>query len=138
MNLTTTIKRDPTTAVSRLRIYEDPLDEGKANDVAVVTTWRGLTRLALMAAETGARFQREGLDCDPMAWLLAPRRMFEGHNALEACLNRAPCIRALVSHGLSIGMDANLEDLEELVIGSEPVEDTAAGLDIYAKQRFAT
>ncbi len=37
-----------------MRLYEDPLDADDCNDVAVTTSRRGLTRLALVAAETGA------------------------------------------------------------------------------------
>lgn len=68
----------------------------------------------MVAAETGARFQREGVACDPMAWLLAPRRLFEGESAIEACLGRDACIRALLVHGLGLGMDAEPEEVDDL------------------------
>lgn len=124
MNLATTIVRD-SDATPSLMFYEDPLDEDDASDVAVLATRRSLTRLALVAAETGARFQREGLDCDPMTWMLAPRRMFKGQSAIQACLDRAPCVRALILHSLSIGLDAEPEDLDELFDASEPEEEGA-------------
>lgn len=68
--------------------YEDPLDADTIDDAGVFATRRGLTRLALLAAETGARFQREGEGLDPMAWLLAPRRLFGGSTAIDSCLAR--------------------------------------------------
>lgn len=59
MNLTTTIARNPSATNSSLNFYEDPLEQDDVTDVSVLATRRGLTRLALIAAETGARFQRE-------------------------------------------------------------------------------
>ena len=85
---------------------EDPLDEDGPADMTIAATRRGLTRLALIAAETGARFQREGEGHDPMAWMLAPRRMFGGSSAIDAVLAREDFMRALLLHGLSIGLDA--------------------------------
>lgn len=87
-------------------LYEDPLDPDASGDVAVSTTRRALTRLALVAAETGARFQREGTGDDPMAWMLTPRKLFDGGTPLIACLEQENCLRAILLHGLSIGFDA--------------------------------
>ena len=92
--------------------YEDPLDPDATDDADVITTRRGLTRLALIAAETGARFQREGEDLDPMAWMLAPRRLFGGSTAIDACLAREDFMRALLLHGLSLGLDADPEQID--------------------------
>jgi hypothetical protein len=86
--------------------YLDPLDADESSDAVVTTSRRALTRVALVAAEAGARFQREGIGHDPMAWMLAPRRLFRGSAALEACLDRDNCLRAVLLHGLSIGLDA--------------------------------
>lgn len=94
--------------------FEDPLDEDEGADRLVPTTRRGLIRLALVAAETGARFQREAVG-DPMAWLLAPRRLFGGGSAIEACLDRRPLIRALLLHGLQLGLDADPREIDALV-----------------------
>jgi len=93
----------------------DPLDADAPFDEVVVTTSRALCRLALIASETGSRFQREGEPHDPMAWLLAPRRMFGGSTALEACLKREHFMRALLLHGLSLGLDADPEDIDDLL-----------------------
>ena len=38
--------------------------------------------------------------------MLAPRRLFRGAAAIEACLERDDCMRAVLLHGLSIGLDA--------------------------------
>jgi hypothetical protein len=94
---------------------EDPLDDDTSEDAAVTTSRRGLTRLALVAAETGARFQREEVGHDPMAWMLAPRQLFEGATALEACLQRDNCLRAILLHGLSIGLDCSPAAIDALL-----------------------
>ena len=95
--------------------YLDPLDPDDATDRRVVTTRRGLTRLALVAAETGARFQREATPHDPMAWMLAPRRLFDGEPAVEACLEREHCLRAILLHGLALGLDASPRTIDALI-----------------------
>lgn len=97
------------------RCYEDPLDEDAADDETVIATRRGLTRLALVATEVGARFQREGEGHDPMGWLLSPRRLFAGATALEACLSREHFIRAHLLHGLSLGLDAEPARIDALL-----------------------
>lgn len=95
--------------------YEDPLGKDELGDVSVTTSRRGLTRLALVAAETGARFQREAVGHDAMAWLLAPRDLFDGAPPLQACLERDNCLRAIVLHGLSIGLDASPSTVDALL-----------------------
>ncbi|MBC3940624.1 hypothetical protein [Sphingomonas albertensis] len=95
--------------------YDDPLDEDLKSDGALRVTRRGLTRLAVIAAETGARFQREGGGEDPMNWLLSPRRLFAGGTAIEAVLRREDFLRALLLHGLSLGLDAEPEFIDDLV-----------------------
>jgi hypothetical protein len=92
----------------------DPLDHDLPTDDVVVTTRRGLVRVALVAAETGGRFQREGLSHDPMSWMLAPRALFNGSAAIDACLDRDACLRGVLLHGLSIGLDADPERIDEL------------------------
>lgn len=101
--------------------YEDPLDDDGPTDVAVSTTRRGLVRLASVAAETGARFQREGIPDDPMSWMLAPRKLFDGDNAIEACLKRRECMRGLLIHGLSLGLDGDPAVIDSL--GDNPDEE---------------
>lgn len=99
-------------------MYDDPLAEDRSSDLPIISTRRALTRLALVAAETGARFQRDGEGMDPMAWILAPRRLFDGEAALEAVLAHGPFMRALLLHGLSIGLDAEPAFIDDLVAGN--------------------
>lgn len=106
--------------------YQDPLDADEPNDGIVATSRRALTRLALVAAEAGARFQREGIAHDPVAWMLAPRRLFRGAAAIEACLERDDCMRAVLLHGLSIGLDAAPARIDALLADS-PGDDDLGG-----------
>jgi hypothetical protein len=111
----TTLSEPPLRDVPGLQFtFDDPLDPDLPEDAAVVTTRRALCRVATVAAEAGARFQREASPVDPMGWMLAPRRMFNGVPALEACLDREHFVRAIILHGLSLGMDAEPELLNRL------------------------
>lgn len=83
----------------------DPLDECGEFETMTIDR-RQLVRIALVASETGARFQRDGLQQDPMAWILSPRRMFDGRAPIEACMARDNCAKAVLLHGL--GLDLNL------------------------------
>lgn len=96
-------------------LYDDPLDDDLPMDRVVTTTRRGLRRLTLLAAEVGARFDRHGKTLDPMAWLLAPRRLFGGKAAIEACLQREHFLRALLLHGLALGLDAQPAEIDDLL-----------------------
>ncbi|MBB3348399.1 hypothetical protein [Sphingomonas sp. BK069] len=93
----------------------DPLDPDSPQDAPFTVTRRRLIRLALVAAETGARFQRESLEHDPMAWLLAPRLIFDGVDGVEGALDLQGCLRAILLHGLSLGLDADPEVFDELL-----------------------
>jgi hypothetical protein len=101
--------------------WYDPLGDDAADDARVETSKRGLVRLALAAAQVGARFERDGVDVDPAAWLLAPRRVFDGECAIEACVDLAPFRRCVMLHapGVDVGMDADPEDLDR-VLENEP------------------
>jgi hypothetical protein len=94
--------------------HYDPLDRNSVTDEPIVTTRRSLLRVALVAAETAARFVREQVDADPMAWMLTPRRLFEGRAAIDGCLERVECVRAVLLHGLSIGLDADPDEIDAL------------------------
>ncbi len=100
-------------------VFPDPLDEDQADDDCIVLTRRRLVRLALVACETGARFERDGVRHDPMAWMLAPRRLFDGRTAIEACLELEGCNRAVVLHGLALGLDADADEIDDL-LADEP------------------
>ena len=92
----------------------DPLDEDSPFDEKVVTTRRGICRLALVATEVGGHFQREGVAHDPMTWMLSPRALFAGESAIDACLDRDACLRGLLLHGLSLGLDASPDAIDAL------------------------
>lgn len=116
MSATTKVRAEPTGGgAPPPALYDDPLGFDGMDDPDVVATRRGLTRLALIAAETGARFQREGEGRDPMAWMLAPRMLFGGSTAIESCLAREDFLRALLLHGLSIGLDAEPAQIDALL-----------------------
>jgi hypothetical protein len=115
VNSCCTIETAGTEAVPIDVNFEDPLAEDTALDMVVTTTRRGLCRLTLLAAEVGGRFEREGQTADPMAWLLAPRNLFEGEAAIDACLKRTHFVRALILHGLAMGMDADPSQIHSLL-----------------------
>jgi hypothetical protein len=82
-----------------------------------------LGRIVMLAAETGARFERDGILADPAAWMVAPRRLFGGTSAVEACREERPFLRAMLLHGLSAGLDADPELVDALVADDPgPVE----------------
>jgi hypothetical protein len=105
-----------------LPTYEDPTDADEVTDRVVLATSRGLTRLALIAAEAGARFEREGSGQDPMTWMLSPRRLFGGRRALDAVLDRENFMRALLLHGLALGLDADASMIDALAAEEDDFE----------------
>jgi hypothetical protein len=107
----------------------DPLDHDEPHDEMMVTTRRGLIRLALVAADTGSRFEREGIGHDPVAWMMTPRALFEGRSAIDACLEREECLRAVLLHGLSIGLDADPMTLDALMAADDDEEEDFDGLE---------
>jgi hypothetical protein len=109
--------------------YEDPVDPDAPGDDVIVTTKRGLCRVAIVAAEVGGRFQREGISLDPMGWMLSPRDLFRGGAAIEACLDRTNFMRATLLHGLSLGADADPEEIDELLADEEGPDRIDDGLD---------
>jgi len=92
----------------------DPLEDG-VDDEAVILTRREIVRITLVATEVGARFQREGIRTDPMAWLLTPRRLFRGRPPIEACTSRDDCARAVLVHGLGLELDVSAEAMNGLM-----------------------
>lgn len=109
--------------------YEDPVDPDAPGDDVIVTTKRGLCRVAIVAAEVGGRFQREGISQDPMGWMLSPRALFGGGAAIEACLDRTNFMRATLLHGLSLGADADPEEIDELLADDEESDGDSYELD---------
>jgi hypothetical protein len=64
-----------------------------------------------VAVETGARFVRERIEQDALEWMLTPRRLFGGEAAAVACTAVEGYRRALLLHGLSLGLDASPDQL---------------------------
>ena len=95
-------------------VVEDPLEHDKVGDPVVTTTRRAISRVAYVAAETASRFEREGIAVDPMAWMMTPRDLFGGKAGIDACLDRLPFTRAVLLHGLSLGMDASPEAVDDI------------------------
>lgn len=110
-------------------LFEDPLDEDEAGETTTPVTRRGLMRLALVAGETAARFQREGLALDPMAWMIARRELFDGRSAIEACVERSACVRALLLHGLGLGLDADPAVVDDLAADEDDAAEDAVEAD---------
>lgn len=73
-------------------------------------------RIVMLAAETGARFEREDIAYDPAAWMAAPRRLFGGGCAIDACREELPFLRGMLLHGLGCGLDADPEEMDDLIV----------------------
>jgi hypothetical protein len=101
--------------------HVDPLNIDRECDPPVLTTERRLRRLTLVAADAGARFAREGISHDPMAWMLAPRMLFGGARPMDACQERKGFLQATLLHRLSLGLDAH-PDLLELLLEDDGAE----------------
>lgn len=114
MQMNVFVQNQPSHDVLPAICHDDPLDKDSFDDAVIMTTRRGLLRLALVATETASRFAREQVAIDPMAWMLTPRRIFGGRAAIDGCLARDECLRAVVLHGLSMGMDADPAEIDAL------------------------
>ena len=99
--------------------FADPLDVDEPSDQAITLTERQLARVVFIAAETGGRFEREARTSDPVAWLFAPRVLFGGLAPVSACQDRENFIRAIILHGLSIGVDAEPSDIDALLVDED-------------------
>ncbi|MGP7795619.1 hypothetical protein [Sphingomonas sp. CLY1604] len=97
--------------------YHDPLGRDRVDDRVVLTTDRAISRVALVAAEAGARYQRESASRDAMTWMLAPRDVFGGARPIDACLERTDCVRGILVHGLGLGLDVDREAVDALMSG---------------------
>ncbi|MGA9581652.1 MAG: hypothetical protein WBR13_06755 [Allosphingosinicella sp.] len=130
----------PLAACPALSDLHDPLEADDRGDAPVLTTERRLRRLAIVAADTGARFARERIDHDPMAWLLAPRALFGGRRPLEACQDRTGFLRAALLHGLSLGLDADPGEVDALAddgdVGASAPEAGGPGAPLPFNLRF--
>lgn len=112
------------TAATRWRL--DPLGTQSGGHLRVDRV--SIVRIACVAAETGARMQRDGLAVDPLGWMVAPLELFGGLAPIEACMDRDACARAVLLHGL--GLDpATGPDVFEHLIHDEDREAEEVGHD---------
>jgi hypothetical protein len=116
----------------------DPLDADGPEDQVVVTTRRAICRVALVASETAGRFQREDVKYDPMSWMLAPRRLFNGNTAIDACLQRDDCLRGILVHGLGLGLDVERSAIDALMAGDDDDFDDHESEYLYGDQPCST
>lgn len=93
----------------------DPLDADAPDDVSFRTSSRRLLRLAIAAADAGARFAREGLEQDPAVWMLTPRDLFDGLPPIEACQELGHFARSVVLHAIGLDLDADPETIDALI-----------------------
>lgn len=84
-----------------------------------------IVRIACVAAETGARMQRDGLAVDPLGWMITPLVMFGGRPPIEACMEAEACARVFLLHGLGLDLDADPELLERLILEDELANEEA-------------
>ena len=103
----------------------DPLEHGEADETLTLTL-RQIVRVTLVATEVGARFQRDGIAADPMAWMLAPRRAFADIPPIEACVTHDDCARAVLIHGLGLDLDLERAELDALM-DDDPLDDGTGG-----------
>lgn len=91
----------------------DPLGNTTGGQLTVDRV--SIVRIACVAAEFGARMQRDGLSIDPVAWMVTPLDVFEGRPAIEACMEREGCSTALLIHGLGLGLKTDRRTLDQLI-----------------------
>lgn len=100
----------------------DALAPDRADDDAIVVTRRRLLRLVVVACEAGGRFANDASGVDPVAWMLAPRRLLAGVAPIDACLDLAEAERAVLLLGLGVGLDADRAAFDELMRDDGEVE----------------
>lgn len=92
----------------------DPLDPDGRDDLPLVTTVRGLLRIATAAADAATRFSASDAD-DPVTWMIRPSPLFGGRSALEACLGREGFEAATLCNGLLLAPDVDAAQLPRLL-----------------------
>lgn len=95
----------------------DPLSDQPGKRVTLDQV--SIVRIACVAAETGARLQREGLAVDPIKWMTTPLSMFSDRPPIEACMDKDHCARAFLLHGLGLDLDCDPAVLDELILVNE-------------------
>lgn len=93
----------------------NPLDPDERDDLPLVTTVRGLLRIATAAADAATRFSAADAD-DPVSWMIRPSPLFGGRSALEACLGREGFEAATLCNGLLLAPDVDAARLPRLLL----------------------
>lgn len=109
--------RDHVDCVSDLDTAEvpDAFSPDRPDDAGIMVTRRRLLRLVIVACEAGNRFANDDAGIDPVAWMLAPRRLLAGAAPLDACLELDEAERAILLLGLGIGLDADRAAFDALM-----------------------
>lgn len=107
----------------------DPLEDERGDFMVVDRV--DIVRIACVAAETGARFQRDGLTTDPMDWMLSASELFSGCPPIEACRRKDACSLAVLVHGLGLPADITPSALNAIfadhgLVPDEPQEEWLA------------
>ena len=92
----------------------DPLEEERGGYLVIDRV--DIVRIACVAVETGARFQRDGLAQDPMDWMLSSSSLFGGHPPIAACRRKDACSLAILVHGLGLPSDIAPDSLDSILI----------------------
>jgi hypothetical protein len=90
-------------AVSSWRL--DPF--GQITGGELVLDRVSIVRIACVAAEAGARIQREALSVDALEWIVTPLGLFRGTPPIEACAERSAFAQAILLHGLGLDLNAD-------------------------------
>lgn len=110
----------PRTAAELTSAWQlDPLGDERGDYLVVDRV--DIVRIACVAAETGARFQRDGLAQDPMDWMLSASGLFAGRPPIEACRRKDACSLAILVHGLGLPGDITPAALNSLFVENELV-----------------
>lgn len=91
------------------------LEEGDDAFSQAIIADRRLWRVLQVATITTHRFAVEKIAEDPLQWMMTPKRLFSGRRPAEACCEADEYARAILFHGLSIGIDADPNDLDRLL-----------------------
>lgn len=95
---------------------------GPAIGDPLVVTLPALGRIARVAVEAASRFARADVSVKTMAWMEAPRPLFGGLSAIEACTEPHHCRRAVTLHGLEMDPDSDASDIDGVMALIDPSE----------------
>lgn len=115
MTFTIDRKFSPRSAAELTSAWQlDPLEDERGDYLVVDRV--DIVRIACVAVETGARFQRDGLAQDPMDWMLSSSDLFAGLPPIEACRRKDACSLAILVHGLGLATDIAPEALNSIFV----------------------